>query len=256
MLGWSIIARAWRSAAKRAMTCALSMPGLISLERNASSDGLVLLGEEDDAHAALAEGLEDLVGPDAVAGLLEDRPGGCDRCGGKVEEAVAAGDGVVGEESFDLGAELGIAVAGGAEEGVACFGVDLPRLVEEVADALPAFGRHGTSRSARGVAAFRRPAHRSPQKVLRGATAIFAGHHVRRKAAGARWAARTSRPAGPGSTHFILTREESTHVRPTPLRLPAQLRQPGRPHPPLERRPVAISWSGTPRSTTSPRPIM
>ena len=29
MLGWSIIARAWRSASKRAMTCLVSMPGLM-----------------------------------------------------------------------------------------------------------------------------------------------------------------------------------------------------------------------------------
>ena len=95
------------------------MPGLISFEGDASSDGLVLLGEEDDAHAALAEGLEDLVGPDAVAGLLEDRPGGCDRCGGEVEEAVAAGGDVVCEEALDLGAELGVAVAGPVQQSLA-----------------------------------------------------------------------------------------------------------------------------------------
>ena len=65
MLGWSISARAWRSASKRAMTSSVSMPGLMTLRATLAADGLVLLGHEDDAHAAFADFFQELVGTDA-----------------------------------------------------------------------------------------------------------------------------------------------------------------------------------------------
>ena len=74
MLGWSIRARACRSASKRAMTWRLSMPGLMHLEGDLAPDRLALLGHEDDAHAAFADLLQQLVRAD-------DRAGPFPRCG-------------------------------------------------------------------------------------------------------------------------------------------------------------------------------
>ena len=73
MFGWSIIARACRSASKRAMTWWLSMPGLMILRRDLAADRLLLLGHVDDAHAAFADLLEQLVRADDRAGALRDR---------------------------------------------------------------------------------------------------------------------------------------------------------------------------------------
>ena len=73
MFWWSIIARACRSASKRAMTWRLSMPGLMILSATRRRTGSLLLGHVDDAHAALADLLEELVRPDAVAGPLAGR---------------------------------------------------------------------------------------------------------------------------------------------------------------------------------------
>ena len=48
------------------------MPGLMIFERHAPLDRLVLLGHVDDAHAAFADLLQQLVGADLRAGLLRD----------------------------------------------------------------------------------------------------------------------------------------------------------------------------------------
>ena len=66
MSGWSIRARAWRSASKRARTSRVSMPSLMTLSATRRRDRLALLGEVDDAHAALAEDVEDVIGADVV----------------------------------------------------------------------------------------------------------------------------------------------------------------------------------------------
>ena len=70
MFGWSIIARAWRSASKRA----IDLPGvharLDDLQGDPTADGLGLLGDEDDAHAPFADLLQQLVGADDRAGCL------------------------------------------------------------------------------------------------------------------------------------------------------------------------------------------
>ena len=58
MLTWSIIARACRSASKRAMTWRLSMPGLMTLSATLRCTGCGLLGHEDGAHAAFADLLQ------------------------------------------------------------------------------------------------------------------------------------------------------------------------------------------------------
>ena len=70
MLGWSIRARAWRSASKRAITCLVSMPGLMIFRATLRRTGCGLLGHEDDAHAAFADLLQQLVGADDRAGAL------------------------------------------------------------------------------------------------------------------------------------------------------------------------------------------
>ena len=64
MLGWSIRARACRSASKRATTCAVSMPGLMIFSATLRRTGLLLLGDVDDAHAPLADLLQQLVRAD------------------------------------------------------------------------------------------------------------------------------------------------------------------------------------------------
>ena len=73
MFWWSIIARACRSASKRAMTCAAVHAGLDDLERDLAADRLLLLGHVDDAHAAFADLLQQLVRADDRAGPLRDR---------------------------------------------------------------------------------------------------------------------------------------------------------------------------------------
>ena len=73
MFGWSIRARACRSASKRAMTCRESMPGLMSLTATQALDRLGLLGHPDRAHAAFADLLQQLVGADLRAGALGGR---------------------------------------------------------------------------------------------------------------------------------------------------------------------------------------
>ena len=70
MLTWSIIARACRSASKRAMTWRLSMPGLMTLRATLRCTGCGLLGHPDDAHAAFADLLQQLVRADDRARAL------------------------------------------------------------------------------------------------------------------------------------------------------------------------------------------
>ena len=64
MLGWSISARACRSASKRAMTCRLSMPGLMIFSATLRCTGSALLGHVDHAHAPFADLLQQLVRAD------------------------------------------------------------------------------------------------------------------------------------------------------------------------------------------------
>ena len=61
MFGWSIRARACRSASNRATTGLRVHARLDDLERHLAADRLGLLGHVDDAHPALAEQLEDPV---------------------------------------------------------------------------------------------------------------------------------------------------------------------------------------------------
>ena len=68
MLGWSIMASACRSASKRAMTCSRVHARLDDLERDLAAHGLRLLGHVDDAHAAFADLLQQLVAADDSAG--------------------------------------------------------------------------------------------------------------------------------------------------------------------------------------------
>ena len=63
------------------MTCRVSMPGLMTLSATLPLDRLLLLGHEDQAEAAFADLLQQLVGADHRAGLLSD--------GGIVDCAIA-----------------------------------------------------------------------------------------------------------------------------------------------------------------------
>ena len=73
MLGWSIIARACRSASKRARTALESMPALMTFTATSALDRLGLLGHEDRAHAAFADLFQQLV---AAGDDLADLRGG------------------------------------------------------------------------------------------------------------------------------------------------------------------------------------
>ena len=64
MFGWSISARACRSASKRAITCRRVHARLDDLQGDRALDRLGLLGHVDDAHAAFADLLQQLVGAD------------------------------------------------------------------------------------------------------------------------------------------------------------------------------------------------
>ena len=60
MLGWSIMARACRSASKRAITCLVSMPSLMIFRATLRRTGSCLLGHVDHADAAFADLLRSL----------------------------------------------------------------------------------------------------------------------------------------------------------------------------------------------------
>ena len=71
MLGWSITARACRSASKRASTDARVHAGLDELQGHLAPHRLRLLGHPDCAHASLADRFQQLVAAgDDGAGLL------------------------------------------------------------------------------------------------------------------------------------------------------------------------------------------
>ena len=74
MFGWSIRARACRSASNRARTVLESIPALISLSATCRLTGCGLLGEVDAAHAPFADLLAELV-PARDDGA-DDRAGG------------------------------------------------------------------------------------------------------------------------------------------------------------------------------------
>ena len=73
MFGWSIMARACRSASKRAMTCLRVHARLDDLQSDLAADRLCLLGHVDDAQAAFADLLEELVRADVSAGIFAGR---------------------------------------------------------------------------------------------------------------------------------------------------------------------------------------
>ena len=118
MLGWSIIARACRSASKRAITCRVSMPGLMIFSATRRSTGSFLLGHVDHAHAPFADLLQQLVGADLRAGLFEGGlvERGKEGVGGCVHDAAPA---VVGlQQTFHLPPQLRIAVASAVQVGL------------------------------------------------------------------------------------------------------------------------------------------
>ena len=107
MLGWSIIASAWRSASNRAMTCLRIHARLDDLQSHLAAHGLGLLGHVDNAHAAFADLLQQLVRADDRAGAfhhlgwkeIHGRPRG-----GRVQETTHLGLSV--EEPLDPPAQV------------------------------------------------------------------------------------------------------------------------------------------------------
>ncbi len=120
MLGWSISARACRSASKRAITCLRVHAGLDDLEGDLALDRLGLLGHEDGAHAAFADLLQQLVGADRRA---------------RVPRPVRCWDGATGGVRSG-----GRAAAGRCRKLPAC-----PNARQQGLDALPEFGIVGAS---------------------------------------------------------------------------------------------------------------
>ena len=122
-------------------------PRLDDLQRDLAVDRSLLLGEEDDAHAALAELADDRVGADARAGPLGDRAGRSEVLAGGLG-AEPLGSLATGEVRIPFGRGLG---GGGEEDAGANVGLqqllDLgterrlpPAGVSEVSGALGAFG--------------------------------------------------------------------------------------------------------------------
>ncbi len=95
-------------------------PGFDDFERDAAADRLFLVGHVNDAAAAFANLLEQLVVADAFADLDgggRDLDGVGGLRGGGVEERVRAFVGL--EQLLDAAAQAGFAGAGGVEVGVA-----------------------------------------------------------------------------------------------------------------------------------------
>ena len=169
MWGCSIRARAWRSDSKRARTLRESIPRLISFERRLAADRAELLGEEDGAHAPLADLLAELVaiGDDridearaVVLGSIDggavvpvlDRGGRRDGAGGVGglgigDEGPIQGGGrcvVGGQQSVQPAAQLGMLADLGVEERPAVGGVGpLDGRQEQGFDSL-GIGRHAS----------------------------------------------------------------------------------------------------------------
>ena len=110
MFGWSIIARACRSASKRAMTCRESIPGLMTLRATRRRTGSCCSAMKTVPMPPSPIGLQQLVRADDRAGLLALRAGiglGYRRRRGRgFEEVVAPGIG--DEESLDAPPQLGV----------------------------------------------------------------------------------------------------------------------------------------------------
>jgi len=90
----------------------------------------------------LAQGLEDLVGADAVARAFRDRTGRSHDRDRHVEEAFAGGVGVGRQHPLNLGAELGVALTRLGQQDLTSVGLAPHGLVEYGADLLIAFRSH------------------------------------------------------------------------------------------------------------------
>ena len=115
MFGWSIIARAWRSASNRAITWRESIPGLMIFKATLRRSGLRLLGHVDDPHAPFADLLQQLVRADDRAGSFgQGRLGEARLVGGRREDGVfqdVAGVKVGPEQTLHFAAQGGIVAA-------------------------------------------------------------------------------------------------------------------------------------------------
>ena len=122
MLGWSIRARACRSASNRATTSLRVHPRLDDLQGDFAADGFSLLGHVDHAHAAFADLLQELIAADHRAGALGHGghvKGGGDAAWRRFEEARLFV--VHPQEHGDAVEECGIVAANLAQVVVANF---------------------------------------------------------------------------------------------------------------------------------------
>jgi hypothetical protein len=87
--------------------------GLDDLQRDLAAHGLLLLGDEDQAKAALADQLHELVRTDDGAGAFGDRLVILGRLRARRDMLEKAARGVVGvQERFDFGAQLRVGATG------------------------------------------------------------------------------------------------------------------------------------------------
>jgi hypothetical protein len=84
---------------------------LDDLERDLAAHGMLLLGDEHQAHAPLADLLHQLVGPDYGAGPLGDRLVIVGRICGRRPAHEFAGFAVIPEQTFDLGPKASVRAA-------------------------------------------------------------------------------------------------------------------------------------------------
>ena len=114
-----MIASAWRSDSNRPITSFGVHPELDDLQCDAAADRMLLLGEVDDSHPALAKFLEDPVASDAFGhsrgvargggGLLRRVPGVHDP---RTTLEYSGRVGIVFEDLLDFLAKLGVILAG------------------------------------------------------------------------------------------------------------------------------------------------
>ena len=139
MFGWSISASACRSASKRAMTCWVSMPCLMTFSATWRRIGS-LLGHVHHANAAFADELQDLVGPIVEPGSSAPGPG---ESASAVTEC-SAGRGqeirrrtVGAQQVLQAPSQFLVAAAALGEESLPLVRLQLHRLVEEVLQTIP-----------------------------------------------------------------------------------------------------------------------
>ncbi len=145
MFGWSISARACRSASKRAITCRVSMPGLMILSATLRRTGCCCSATIDHAHAPFADLLQQLVRADDRAGAFAKRR--VDRriqSGGRhLQKAASAAMDL--KQISHLSLQVGIPAAGVGNIAVPLLRRQFPDRVKEQIASFLQIGGHGNT---------------------------------------------------------------------------------------------------------------